>query len=352
MLKYYKYILIIVLLFLTNCWNKQDNDINGPNVPKYTLSGQTIEYNTNDILPKTQIKVTAVELLYDAEFNSKTVESDSNGIFTVSGLIPGSYLFSVNSNSIWLESERLSIEHEDRVMDIRVPHIIFGNVHPHVIHDDFDPTGKYLNSSRFVMVNSEYPAFYISGNASTFASNKFESFGASSVGYYFCKTSLDNNTTTFYSAQPSTANLDDIYQLTVDNNNIYALKKPDTLLVIDKWQFYLKQAIPLEYPLQDIIFEPYSKSLLACNDSVLFQINTETFEMNKLTDMPIKTCGALTFHKEMFYVYDNSTHLYHKMLPNFKIQETFAIVHKLNNNHITDVYDIHFDSYNNLWLTQ
>jgi len=111
------------LVFLAAaCWQRQDHTITNPEWPHYTLSGYTVDLDdTTQALPNTPVTLVSYKLLYEVDFITTTVQSDSGGYFQIDSVFPGAYIVTCQRDGYTVSGAKLFIAHEDRWYDLHLP---------------------------------------------------------------------------------------------------------------------------------------------------------------------------------------------------------------------------------------
>ncbi|MCF7801831.1 MAG: carboxypeptidase-like regulatory domain-containing protein, partial [Candidatus Marinimicrobia bacterium] len=76
----------------TGCWEKQDHDLLLPETPHYQLTGTVVDEVTQLPLPDIQVIVKMGYSLYNVEWQTLTLHTDSAGFFQIDTIYPGSYI--------------------------------------------------------------------------------------------------------------------------------------------------------------------------------------------------------------------------------------------------------------------
>ncbi|MCF7796497.1 MAG: carboxypeptidase-like regulatory domain-containing protein, partial [Lentisphaeria bacterium] len=85
-------IVLFIMVSLTGCWEKQDHDLLLPETPHYQLTGTVVDEVTQRPLPDIQVIVKMGYSLYNVEWQTLTLHTDSAGFFQIDTIYPGSYI--------------------------------------------------------------------------------------------------------------------------------------------------------------------------------------------------------------------------------------------------------------------
>ncbi len=334
-MKFYYYILIIGILFVS-CWNKQKHDITRPVVPHYNFYGTTLDYVTGQPVPNATLKVTGQYMLYDIEFPTQIVQSDSMGNYSIDPIYPGTYTLSLNIDDCWLNEIRLQIDHEDRLMDIKIPETF--------ITKEFinDPTSKYR------YVNASYPCFAINSLTGVLPVKTVNN-STGEARYFFSKLSLKYGVGIFRSARETETDLSFTHQLSIGNGLYYTFKHPDSIKVFDQVQCTYLQSIATGINIKDIAFNIYDRTLYACTDSLLYSIDPDSYQPTEVAPLPLNGVSLFTFHRNILYLLKDD--LLFRLDENLAIDKVMALVDKDYSNQYVSIYDLAFDGYDNLWVS-
>ncbi len=325
---------------LFNCFNHQDHQVTRPEVPRYVLTGTTIDYTTGLPLANVPLKITAGMLVYDVRFNSQTLQSDSSGFFSISPVYPGNYTLYAQKNGCWLQGSKLEIQHEDRDFVCKVPNVVYGRLHSSKL---------FIDDKTFPNANDFYRSFTISSLTGIFPI-KFLEYDLS-WSYYFANVTLKNGLNTYLSHFKSEIPLKGIYQLAIGGGYCWGCKKPDSILVFDQWQYTFLNKYSTGVFIKDIAYNVNDKNLYACTDSLLYQVDVKTYAMNEIAALPITGTIAMTWNDNYLYLLQGTEDLVYKLDNRLRIVDIFAIVDQTDNFQYTQLYDMNFDGYNNLWIS-
>ncbi len=324
---------------LFNCFNHQDHQVTRPEVPRYVLTGTTIDYTTGLPLANVPLKITAGMLVYDVRFNSQILQSDSSGFFSISPVYPGNYTLYAQKNECWLQGTRLEIQHNDRDFVCKVPNVINANLHPSQIY-----TGSHL----YPNANGFYRCFTITSLTGVIP---VKLISADKISYYFGKVTLKNGFGKYSSLHETNSSLQNIYQLALGDEKFWGCKKPDSILVFDQWQYTFLNKYSTNVFIKDIAYNVNDKNLYACTDSLLYQVDVKTYAMNEIAALPITGTIAMTWNDNYLYLLQGTEDLVYKLDNRLQIVDIFAIVDQTDNFQYTQLYDMNFDGYNNLWIS-
>ena len=328
----------LMLLFL-NCWNKQDHGITQPDVPRYTLSGVTLDFITNEPVPNSIINIQAVQLVYDIAFPSQTLQSDSAGHYSIDPVYPGSYIIRIVKNGCLLNDLKLTIEHTDRDFDLYVPEIRLSGNYPMNIKIDHNSTFKIANN----------PCFSIFGKSGANISEKW--VDGSFAGLYFCNTAYNQSYWVVTEFQEILFDPSKIRQLEISDDHYYAIEYSDSLLVFDK--FFVDSPITFELGIyvKDIAFNQFDRELYACTDSLLYRLDVTGRKITQIAPFPTSGMTVMTWYENNLYLYNKQENLLYQLDLRLQVVKVYAVVNKTSNTLVQDIYDLHFDVYNNLWVT-
>jgi len=329
-------------LLCLSCWNKQEHDITRPEVPHYTLSGVTVDYVTGEPVPQTTLRMSATLLLYDIHFPTQILETDSAGHYSISPVYPGNYILSIKKDNCWLQGKKLEIGHMDRELQIKVPNVRYAFLHPQKI--------RVGDVTEYWHVSKTNPCFSISGLTGILPTQqiKFDKPG----GFFFGKVNLENGRSYYKSAHETGTDLTGIYQITTGNGQFYACKWPDSIMVFHQWQYNLINKYSTGIFIKDIAFNMYDKKLYACTDSLFYNVDLNSQQLSEISPLPVKGITTMTWHDDFLYLMQRQEDLLYKINPQLQIEKIYAIVNRLNDSHITRIFDMNFDGYDNLWVTR
>jgi len=328
---------ILGVLLVSNCWKKQENEITRPVIPHYTLSGNTLDYDSGKIRPHTQVKIQAVQLLYDVQFNMILVESDSNGHFIVDPVYPGDYFLIVHTNDAWHSTQKIGITHGDKDITIKVPKIIYSKI----LLNKY--TGNRSNEFFYPMKNA---AFGIAGSKCFINCNRvWGSVTNPAIGVFYLKW---NNWYFEKSFTPS-INYNNLRNMTVGTEKIYMLTKDDSILTFNRWTGYPEGLKKVPVNVFGLTFNTIDKNLYACSHTEIFRLNPVDYSITETFPASSQYLNAMAFNKNIF-TYDNAEFLLSEYDENMNVKATYVIIDPENNYQINSIYDFDFDTYNNLWI--
>ncbi len=328
---------IIIALMTLNCWKKQGHEVTRPVVPHYILDGSTIDYDTGNTLPFITMKIQAAQLLYEVEFNTTVVESDSNGNFAFDPIYPGDYTLTVNSGDSWHSSQKIHIDHADRHMTIKVPKTIYANI----LLNKY--TGHSSNEFYFPMENG---AFSIDVSKCYINCNRvFESVTNPAIGVFYL------NWNNWYFEKPFTPeiNYDNLRNMTVGLEKIYISTKNDSILTLNKWTGYPENTKKVSVNLFGLAFHTTDKYLYACSHTEIYKLDPENYSVINTFPAPSRYLDAMAFNKKI-YTFDNHEYLLRLHDEGMNVTATYVIINRDFENQIQNIYDFDFDSNDNLWV--
>ena len=328
---------IIVFLSALNCWQKQDHEITRPEVPHYILSGKTIDYDTQKSLPHTTIKIQPVQLLYDVQFNTALIESDSNGNFALDPIYPGDYTLTVYSGDSWHSSRKFGITHADRDITIKVPKIIFSKF----------LLKKYTgNSSNEFYYPMENAAFGIAESKCFINCNRV---WGSVTNPAIVVLNLKWNNWYYEKSFTPSLNYNNIRNMTIGMEKIYILTKDDSILTMNRWTGYQERIGKVPENIFGLTFNTIDKNLYACSHTEIFRLNPVDYSITNTYSTSSQYLNAMAFNKNI-YTYDNIEYLLRFHDENMNVLTTYAIIDPNSRYQIKNIYDFDFDTYNNLWI--
>ena len=336
-------VLCIVLFGMLNlaCWNKQGHDVTRPEIPHYVLSGQTVDYVTGEPVPFTPVRIVGVAMVYGNSFPTQTLQSDSSGSYAIDPVYPGSYTIYTQKDDYWLKGRDITIEHNDRELDLDVTDIKFVIFHPkrYTISDEVS----------YSLADSRRPCFTIS-ELQSFLPTILNYYGKKQ-GYHFCMANLVNYFAKYNTPKETTADLSSIKQFDVGSDKFYALKYPDTLMVIDRWQYDFLFQVKTGVSFVDIACNRSDNKWYGCTDSLLYEIEAGKLACKELFPLPETGISSMTWHNNYIYLFQKQRGLLFKVNLQLEIEEAFTLYGQLSNSLVTDLYDMHFDIYDKLWIT-
>ncbi|MBN2414114.1 hypothetical protein JXQ31_20740 [candidate division KSB1 bacterium] len=332
-----KILFIFIGIQFFNCWQKQEHDINRPEIPRYILSGKTIDIDTQEILPKTTIKIQAGQLLYDVEFNTTIVESDSNGYFFIDPIYPGNYIITLKSGDSWHSTKKIEIAHTDRTMTIKVPKTIYANI----LLNKY--TGHSSNEFYFPMENG---AFAIDGSKCFINCNRVFGYVTNpAIAVFYSKW---NN---WYFEKPFTPviNYINIRKMTIGLDKIYISTKDDSMLTLNRWTGYPERTKKVSINLFGLTFNTTDKNLYACSHTEIYTLDPDDYSIINTFPAPSQYLNAMAFNKKI-YTYDNNEYLLRLHDENMNVTATFVLINRDTEYQIQNIYDFDIDSNDNLWV--
>ncbi len=338
MLKYIKiFLCVFVVLLVTNCWQKQVHEITRPVIPHYILDGITIDYDTEKALPHTTIKILPVQLLYDVQFNTTMVESDSNGYFVLDPIYPGDYTLTVYSGESWHSTQKIGITHADRHMTIKVPKVIFAKILLHKF------SGHNSNEYFYTADNA---AFCIMGSKCLINCNRvWESITNPAIGVFY----LQWNNWYYKKSFTPSINYNNLRNMSVGTDKIYILTKDDSILTLNRWTGYPERIGKVPANVFGLTFNTIDKNLYACSHTEIFRLNPVDYTIINTYPATSQYLNAMAFNKNI-YTYDNMEYLLRLHDESMNVLATYAIINPDSKYQIHNIYDFDFDTYNNLWI--
>lgn len=117
--------MIVMLLSIMSCWEKQDIDIIGPEMPRYTLYGQIKYLNETQSVADVVVNLVQVEVYQGDYLEPMTTTSDAAGNYSFPELYRGRYNLSAVMEGIKLFSKDVGIiNFADREYDVEIPRVI------------------------------------------------------------------------------------------------------------------------------------------------------------------------------------------------------------------------------------
>jgi len=110
---------LVYLLLVNSCWEKQDHIVSPPEHPTYTLSGIVTHSETERVVTGAEVSVTMTELYQGSFLDSMGSITNSVGYYEINGLYRGRYDFLVKEGQDTLFISELGIiNYADKIVDV------------------------------------------------------------------------------------------------------------------------------------------------------------------------------------------------------------------------------------------
>ncbi len=115
----------VLLIFLGSCWERQDIDVTGPDMPRYTLYG-VVGYAGESIhVAGLNIQITQIEVYQGDVLEPMVTSTDSTGAYSFPDLFRGRYRVRVFQQSLAIYEQDVGlINFADREYNITIPRAI------------------------------------------------------------------------------------------------------------------------------------------------------------------------------------------------------------------------------------
>ncbi len=327
------FITLLTLALFINCWNKQENDVTRPVIPQYTFSGEILDYDSEMAL-ETEIELSEYRMLYDVSFGTQTVSTDSAGQFLFETVYPGYYTFRVKREDVWLSEQKLQVEHSDTSAIIKIPNLFFA--------DRFSSTGPkpaLACSGQYAWVlNRSYLKRYNSGKEYLEIFDLLNVFKQNS-DVWFTENNFEDK-----------LNEKNISAMAFCREGVAAIAQPDTLLLFNRWDGTISSTLKLSRSVNGLSFHAQTGNLYSCSQSTIFKHNVDSKLIESIYPTEFPSLRALAYYKTI-YSYDNSEFFLRRHDSDLNVTDTYVIIDNKTSSQISNIYDMSFDGYGNLWYT-
>lgn len=114
-------IVLITMVSLTGCWEKQDHDLLLPETPHYRLTGTVVNEVSQLPLPNIQVSMSMAYSIYNVDWASRTITTDSAGFFQIDTIYPGTYTAKLYRNGYQVLDQPIFQSHEDKDLFYSIP---------------------------------------------------------------------------------------------------------------------------------------------------------------------------------------------------------------------------------------
>ena len=329
-----KLLIIFVIIPFLNCWQRQDHEITRPVIPNYIFNGTAVDIDSRENLRDISIKIVEERMLYDVEFGTKIVKTDSNGFFQFDSVYPGNYTFSFERNGFFINEKRITIAHKDTTALLEVPKIFIGG--------------------QFSRGGSDYPALAITGSEAwkiTRAKDLLQPPWPDIQRDWFMVSKYENYHWEITDWLRSPLNKKVIKSMAFGRDGVYACVPPDTVFVINRWDGSISGNYVIPVTVNGIAFYPKEKCIYTCSKNTIYKHDPDLPEkIDKSYKIDAPDLSALAYYKNI-YSYDNSTFLLRKHDTDMSILETCAVINAQSNTQIKTIWDMSFDGYGKLWVS-
>ena len=327
------YAVVSYSLFLA-CWGKQEHDIVRPEIPHYVLSGTARDMDGKQQLDGIVIEIAAARLLYDVDFETRTLTTDSTGQFELDPVYPGSYVIRYRREGFWIGGNGFNVEHCDKVLALEIPKIFHAHRFP-AIWGTGRPTEKFHGPS------SIDPAFACKGSKGIIkiSGNRFDVLKRSQ-GQWFYQTTRE----------PELSGRKTFGGMTCGRESIYALVSSIYLYIFSS-DFSSSTIVEPETPGNGLACDTGGNALYICSGNCIHRYDGQINRLNSFT-FPFEKLKALAF-SENLYSYDLSENLLriHDPENELIVLATYALIDAETGHQISRVFDMDFDGYGRLWVT-
>ncbi|MBN2414115.1 carboxypeptidase regulatory-like domain-containing protein [candidate division KSB1 bacterium] len=327
-------LIILVTVQFLNCWQKQDHDITRPLIPNYVFNGTAVDIDSRENLHDISIKMVEEYMLYDVDFATRIVKTDSNGFFQFDSVYPGNYTFSFERDGFYINEKRITIGHKDTSALLEVPKIFIGG--------------------QFSRGGSAYPALAITGSEAwkiTRAKDLLHPPWPDIQRDWFTISKYINYHWEITDWLRSPLNKKVIKSMAFGRDGVYACVPPDTLFVLNRWDGSLSGNYVLPVTVNGIAFYPSEKCIYTCSKNSIYKHEPDLPEKIENTyEINTPDLSAIAYYRNI-YSYDNSSFLLRKHDTDMSILETFALINEQTETQINKIWDMSFDGYGNLWVS-
>lgn len=130
--------LVLIVFLFVSCLNRQDHEVTAPETPKYDISGQVHDSDSNEELIQTIIQLDVIQVFHESEIETAVDTTDSTGKYRFPEMVPGRYTISAFRNGYLVLEEELVLQYEPKIYDLQLPR-------PLVSHEMYT-VGEYGNS--------------------------------------------------------------------------------------------------------------------------------------------------------------------------------------------------------------
>lgn len=128
---------VMLLFSLGGCWEKQSHELLPPETPHYLLTGSIVDEDSQLPLANIPVTVASVDMIYDVQWQTQTIYTDSSGFFQMDTIYPGGYTASVYREGYRIFNYNFMVYHADRELSMAAPrplvatkHIVLNDVNP------------------------------------------------------------------------------------------------------------------------------------------------------------------------------------------------------------------------------
>jgi len=329
-----KIILLVLLIVICGCWKKQSHDITRPVIPHYIFNGTAVDIDNREKLGDISIKMVQERLLYDVEFGTQIVKTDSSGFFQFDSVYPGNYYFSVERSGYYINEQRITISHKDTTALLKVPKIFMGK--------------------QFMRVISNDPALAIAGSEAWQIIRKDDLLQPPWPDIkrdFFRIHKYKNYNWQLFSELRSPLNKKMVTGMAFGRDGVFACVSPDSIFVLNRWDGSITSRLTIAVQIIGITFNPNDKSIYTCSKNFIHQHDPD-IPGKILHSFNINTPAlrSLAYYRNI-YSYDNSEYLLRKHDNDISILETYAVINEKSNLQIKKIWDMSFDGYGNLWFS-
>ena len=327
------YIFIICIPLVLSCWNKQNNDVTRPLIPNYIFSGQAVDMDSAEPLPGISIKLQGVNMLYEKDFGTQVLQTDSLGMFAFDSVYPGSYNLSMERNGFFINETKFEMSHRDSSALLLVPKIMIA--HPFSLGSSSNEPTLAISSTKAWKLthsnsqNTNYP------NATVYV------YKLSDQVRWRLDAQYDRTITT-----------QKIFCMAFGRDHVYFTVYPDTLYALNLYDASIAGHFSVGKNIHGIAFHIGKRSLVTCSRNFIYVHDQEKpAQIVQTYQVDSQELLALAYNK-VLYAWDSGDHLLKALDDEMRITGNYALISSESEQQVTNINDMDFDGYGELWVSQ
>lgn len=310
----------ILAIFFAGCWNRQDHHVTRPDIPTYSFSGRVVDWDTDSTMAGIGVVLCEVDMVYEVNFDTVTVVTDSAGNFVISPVYPGKYFLNFVRDNYPIGDFNIQIDYSDVTRHYRLPQIYLTLRLR---------TKDMLYSGKPMAINNMTCSFF---------SNEIMQFKNENGEWIFDK------------SLPNVLKDKNIKACTIVGNNFYVSQAPDSIIVINRFDGSRVGGYAVSANLTGLAFDKAGERLYSCSRTAIYRHDETSAGFAETWSPPVVQLEALAW-KDGLYSYDNSEQVLKRYDSNMNVIATYALIDNNAGRQIEKLTDMDFDAYGNLWIS-
>jgi len=308
------------MIFFAGCWNKQDHQVMRPDIPFYRFSGKITDWDSDSTLAGIGVVLCEESMVYDVDFDTVSVVTDSAGNFMISPVYPGTYFLNFVRDNYPVGDYNIQIDYSDVNRQFRLPKIYL-TLRLRV--NDMVYSGKpmAIHNTTCWFFSTDIIQF-------RYENDKWE------VEKYLPNIFKDKN----------------IKACTIIGNNFYVSQAPDSIIVLNRFDGSRVDGYAVSANLTGLAYDKTGDRLFSCSRTAIYRHDETISGFAETWTPPVVELEALAW-KDSLYSFDNSEQVLRVYDNNMNVITTYALIDNKTGRQIEKLTDMDFDAYGNLWIS-